>query len=75
MKSRATIGGESGPEAREVGRAHKGETVRLLIAEPNIRVVREDGVLLREVTLDRDRVYFGASWNVDNDVTHLSSMS
>ena len=58
-----------------VGRAHKGETIRLLVAEPNVRVVRDDGVLLRELTLDPERLYFGASTPVHNDVRQVSSMS
>ena len=40
-----------------IGRAHKGETIRLLIAEPNVRIVSDDGQLLRELTLDPNRTY------------------
>jgi transposase InsO family protein len=58
-----------------IGRAHKGERIRLLIAEPNIRIVREDGQLLRELTLDPDRRYFGARTPVHNVVRQVSSMS
>ena len=58
-----------------IGRAHKGETIRLLIAEPNVRIVREDGQLLRELTLDPDRRYFGARTPVHNVVRQVSSMS
>jgi transposase InsO family protein len=40
-----------------VGRAHAGEPVRLLVANKDIRVVTEDGRLLRELTLDPTRDY------------------
>jgi Integrase core domain len=40
-----------------VGRAHAGEPVRLLIADDRVRVVAEDGALLRELVLDADRDY------------------
>ena len=58
-----------------IGRAHKGETIRLLIAEPNVRIVRDDGQLLRELTLDPNRRYFGARTPVHNVVRQVSSMS
>ena len=35
-----------------VGRAHMHQPVRLLIAGANVRVVREDGLLLRELVID-----------------------
>lgn len=35
-----------------VGAAHRHEPVRLLIAGANVRIVREDGLLLRELTID-----------------------
>ena len=59
-----------------IGRAHKGATIRLLIAEPNVRIVREDGVLLRELTLDADRVYFGRTLpQVHNHARQVSSIT
>jgi hypothetical protein len=58
-----------------IGRAHKGETIRLLTAEPNVRIVRDDGQLLRELTLDPSRRYFGARTPVHNVVRQVSSMS
>jgi len=58
-----------------IGRAHKGATIRLLIAGANVRIVRDDGVLLRELTLDPERLYFGAPTPVHNDVRQVSSMS
>ena len=35
-----------------IGRVHKYERVRLLIADDLVRVIREDGSLIRELTLD-----------------------
>lgn len=35
-----------------VGAIHRHEPVRLLITGANVRVVREDGLLLREFTID-----------------------
>jgi transposase InsO family protein len=58
-----------------IGRAHKGETIRMLIAEPNVRIIREDGQLLRELTLDPSRRYFGSATPVHNVVRQVSSMS
>jgi len=58
-----------------IGRAHKGQTIRLLIAEPNVRIVGDDGQLLRELTLDPSRRYFGAPTPVHNVVRQVSSMS
>jgi transposase InsO family protein len=40
-----------------LGRSHAGEPVRLLIADAYVRVVREDGSLLRELVLDAGRDY------------------
>ena len=40
-----------------VGRAHKGEQVLLLVAGRDVRVVSEDGELIRELTLDPTRNY------------------
>jgi len=40
-----------------VGRANKHQSVRLLIAGDQVRVIREDGSLLRELTIDPDRDY------------------
>ena len=38
-------------------RAHKGRSVKLLIADQNIRVISTDGELIREPTLDPTRNY------------------
>jgi hypothetical protein len=40
-----------------LGRANKHQSVRLLIAGDQVRVVREDGSLLRELTIDPARDY------------------
>lgn len=40
-----------------VGRAHKNQRVRLLIADDQVHIVDADGVLLRELTLDPNRDY------------------
>jgi transposase InsO family protein len=40
-----------------LGKAHAGEAVRLLIADDYVRVVGEDGSLLRELTIDANRDY------------------
>jgi transposase InsO family protein len=40
-----------------LGRSHAGEPVRLLIADDYVRVVGEDGSLLRELVLDAGRDY------------------
>ena len=40
-----------------VGRANKHQSVRLLIAGDQVRIIREDGSLLRELTIDPDRDY------------------
>jgi hypothetical protein len=40
-----------------IGRVHTHEHVRLLIADDQVRVIREDGSLIRELTLDPGRDY------------------
>lgn len=40
-----------------VGTVPKHEPVRLLIADDNVRIVAEDGALLRELTIDPSRDY------------------
>jgi hypothetical protein len=40
-----------------LGRAHKGRTVKLLIADQQIRVIDANGQLIRELTLDPSRPY------------------
>jgi hypothetical protein len=59
-----------------LGRAHAGEVVRLLVANKDIRVMREDGPLIRQLTLDPSRDYQarGLSRPVLDDVRHVSTM-
>ncbi|MFZ0168819.1 MAG: hypothetical protein WAL64_05280 [Candidatus Dormiibacterota bacterium] len=40
-----------------VGRAFKYQPIRLLIADPQVRILTEDGTLIRELTLDPTRKY------------------
>jgi transposase InsO family protein len=40
-----------------VGRAFKREPIRLLVADRHIRIIHEDGYLIRELTLDPTRNY------------------
>jgi transposase InsO family protein len=60
-----------------LGRAHAGEPVCLLIANKDIRVIREDGSLIRQLILDPSRDYQarGLSRLVLDDVRHVSTMS
>ena len=60
-----------------VGRAHRRERVRLLIADANVRVIREDGQLLGELTLDPRRDYqpLRKATPVQNVLRQVSSMS
>ena len=60
-----------------IGRANKGERIRLLIADAHVRIVREDGQLLRELTLDPSRDYqpHTAATPVHNVLRQVSSMS
>ena len=56
-----------------VGRAYRGEAIRLLVAGANVRIIRESGELLRELTLDDEHRYFGR--RVHNVVRQASAMS
>ena len=40
-----------------IGRAHKGRSVKLLIADRSVRVIDLEGQLIRELTLDPSRNY------------------
>ena len=41
-----------------IGRAHKGRTIKLLIADQNIRIIDpKTGELIRQLTLDPTRDY------------------
>ena len=60
-----------------VGRAYKGQVVRLFVADREVRVVRDDGLLIRDLVLDPSRNYQGLRQaHTDHDVVrHVSSMS
>lgn len=58
-----------------IGRAHIGSIIRLLVAANHVRIIREDGQLLRELTLDPERLYFGLRTPVHNVLRQVSSMS
>jgi hypothetical protein len=40
-----------------LGRAHKHQPVTILVADRHVRVVAEDGSLIRELTIDPERDY------------------
>lgn len=60
-----------------LGRAHKGRSVKLLIADQSIRVIDQHGQLIRELTLDPSRTYqpISTPYDVHNVPTHMSGMS
>jgi transposase InsO family protein len=60
-----------------VGAAHKNRKVRLLVAGADVRVVTEDGELIRALTLDPTRSYqpLGGRWPVHNVLQQACTMS
>jgi len=60
-----------------LGMAYKNRSVRLLVAGDHVRVVTEEGTLLRELTLDPTRDYqrLGGRTLVRDVVRHVSAMS
>lgn len=60
-----------------VGLAHKNRRVRLLVAGADVRVITEDGELIRALTLDPNRNYqpLGGRWPVHNVLQQASTMS
>ena len=60
-----------------VGRAHKRQRVTLLVADAEVRVLAENGTLLRELVLDPARVYqpLGRPRFVADVVRQVSTMS
>lgn len=60
-----------------VGLAHKNRRVRLLVAGADVRVISEDGELIRALTLDPNRNYqpLGGRWPVHNVLQQASTMS
>lgn len=60
-----------------VGLAHKNRRVRLLVAGADVRVITEEGELIRALTLDPNRNYqaMGGRWPVHNVLPQASTMS
>jgi transposase InsO family protein len=60
-----------------VGTAHKNRKVRLLVAGPDVRIITEDGELIRALTLDPTRVYhpLGGRWPAHNVLPQAGTMS
>ncbi len=60
-----------------VGAAHKNRKVRLLIAGEDVRIITEHGELLRALTLEPHRSYYGLGgrWPVHNVLQQVSTMS
>jgi transposase InsO family protein len=60
-----------------VGRAYKHQRVTLLVADDEVRVLAEDGSLIRQLTLDPDRLYqpLGGPRVVHDLVRQVSTMS
>ena len=60
-----------------VGTAHKNRKVRLLVAGPDVRIITDDGELVRALTLDPTRIYhpLGGRWPAHNVLTQAGTMS
>ena len=60
-----------------VGRAHAWRKVLLLLAGADVRIITTDGTLLRQLTLDPERIYqpLGGRRPVHNVLRQVSSMS
>src|SRR5712692_8502793 len=60
-----------------VGNAHKNRKVRLLVAGPDVRIITDDGELLRALTIDPSRNYqpLGGRWPVHNVLQQAGTMS
>jgi transposase InsO family protein len=60
-----------------VGMAHKNRRVTLLVAGADVRIVTEDGELIRTLTIDANRNYqpLGGRWPVHNVLQQVSTMS
>jgi transposase InsO family protein len=60
-----------------VGVAHKNRKVRVFVAGADVRIVTEDGELLRALTLDPTRSYqpLGGRWPVHNVLPQACTMS
>jgi hypothetical protein len=59
-----------------VGTAHKNRKVRLLVAGPDVRILTDDGELIRALTLDPTRIYhpLGGRWPAHNAVRQEGTM-
>jgi len=60
-----------------VGVAHKNRKVRLLVAGPDVRIIADDGELIRALTLDPTRNYqpLGGRWPEHNVLQQARTMS
>jgi len=60
-----------------VGMAHKNRKVTLLVAGADVRIVTDDGELIRTLTIDATRNYqpLGGRWPVHNVLQQVSTMS
>jgi transposase InsO family protein len=60
-----------------VGRAYAHQRVRLLVADADVRILAEDGTLIRQLTLDADRIYqpLARTKFVHDVVRQVSAMS
>lgn len=60
-----------------VGTAHKNRKVQLLVAGPDVRIITEDGELIRALTLDPTRNYqpLGGRWPMHNVLPQACTMS
>jgi transposase InsO family protein len=60
-----------------VGTAHKNRKVNLLVVGPDVRIITDDGELLRALTIDPNRNYqpLGGRWPVHNVLQQTCTMS
>ncbi len=60
-----------------VGVAHKNRKVRLLVAGADVRIITDDGELIRALTLDPNRNYqpLGGRWPMHNVLQQACTMS
>ncbi len=60
-----------------VGNAHRNRKVRLLVAGPDVRIITDDGELLRALTIDPNRNYqpLGGRWPAHNVLLQAGTMS
>jgi hypothetical protein len=60
-----------------LGLTHKNRRVRLLVAGADVRIITEDGQLLRAVTLEPKRDYYGLGgrWPLHNVLQQACTMS